>query len=333
MVVPCYNKAKHISAMLDSVINQEWNNIELILVNDGSTDGTREIISDYESKLERRGYDVIIIDQENAGCCAAVHAGLLRMRGDYYCLVDCDDMIEPKYVSRMAGWLDAYKDCEWAACTFRVVVHSEQNNNERPPGTKKFRPDAGKLLERHIFRTTFAATWIYMARVSYLKKCGMIDNFCTERRATYEPLIIAPLALGAGKLEFFNEPLYIFNQDAMGLSRFDSIKQCVRYYKDYLYLYRWAIEKSSISDDRKQRLHEISRIGFYKDLYRHVPNLPKNEDYMPNIVQGLTHALNEIFKPAKLVDVEKLEAKGLRRVFDEIENAVIEGDGTYACKF
>ena len=68
MVVPCYNKVEYIGEMLDSVIAQKWDNIEVILVNDGSTDGTREAIAEYEPKLKTRGYETVIIDQENAGC-------------------------------------------------------------------------------------------------------------------------------------------------------------------------------------------------------------------------------------------------------------------------
>jgi len=54
MVMPCYNKVNDISEMFDSIIAQEWNNIELILVNDGSTDGTRDIIAAFvRQKVER----------------------------------------------------------------------------------------------------------------------------------------------------------------------------------------------------------------------------------------------------------------------------------------
>ena len=322
MVVPCYNKAKYIGMMLDSVIAQEWNNIELILVNDGSTDGTREVIAEYESKLIARGFSVIIIDQENAGCCAAVYTGLIRMSGDYFCLVDCDDMIEPKYVSRMAGWLDAYDDCEWAACTFRPITLSD--NKMHPPGVKKYRPDSGKLLERHIFRTTFSAVWIYMVRVRYLKECGLVDNFCIERRATYEPLIIVPLANGKGKLEFINEPLYLFNQDAMGLSRFDTIEQCLNFYDDYIYLYNWSIDRINASESVKKRLKDIARIGYYKDLYRHTKRMINNEAMIAFITQGLITAHRDILRSDKRINIKKLIEKGLNRIFNAIENVYVE---------
>jgi len=324
MVVPCYNKVLYIGAMLDSVIAQEWDNIELILVNDGSTDGTREIITGYEPKLKDRGFDVIIIDQENAGCCAAVYAGLMCMSGDYFCLVDCDDLIEPKYVMRMASWLDAYAGCKWAACTFSSAVYSNVKIYDRPLGKMKYRPDAGKLLERHMYRTTLSATWIYMARICYLKECDLIENFCTERRTTYEPLIIAPLAFGGGKLEFFNEPLYVFNIDGMGLSKFDNILQCASYYDDYFYLYNWAIDRLKTSENEKQRLRNIARFGYYKDLYRHAYKMPENSEFMDKITGRIVNTYNTILQPSLRLKPKVAKKIGLHHIFNEIEEAYVE---------
>lgn len=80
MVVPCYNKVNYIGEFFQSVYDQVWDNIELILVNDGSTDGTREIIRQWEPRFVRRGYSVQIIDQENRGVFGAIKAGLERYR-------------------------------------------------------------------------------------------------------------------------------------------------------------------------------------------------------------------------------------------------------------
>ena len=106
MVMPCYNKVDYIGEMFQSIVDQVWNNIELILVNDGSTDGTREVIAKWEPKFKERGYEVVIVDQENAGVCAAPKAGLERISGGYVSVVDADDMLAREYVSVMAGWLE-----------------------------------------------------------------------------------------------------------------------------------------------------------------------------------------------------------------------------------
>ena len=63
IIVPCYNAEKYLKKCLDSIINQTYSNIEIILVNDGSKDNTLKILSDYEKKDNR----IIVIDKENTG--------------------------------------------------------------------------------------------------------------------------------------------------------------------------------------------------------------------------------------------------------------------------
>jgi glycosyltransferase involved in cell wall biosynthesis len=312
MVVPCYNKEKYIGTMLNSVIAQEWDNIELILVNDGSTDGTRNIITEYESKINMRGYELVIIDQENTGCCAAVHAGLVHMTGEYFCLVDCDDEIEPKYVSHMAGWLDTHDNYDWAACTYSAVNCLNGTVNESHPAKYKYRLDTDNLLEKYILRQTITTAWVYMSRLSYVKKCGLIDNFCLERRKTYEPLIVVPLAFGKGKMEFFNEPLYRYNQTALDLFRFDKFEKCIQYYDDYLYLYNWSINKLNTNDNEKRRLLSIARLAYYKELFSFLPSVDDGDKYKFKVAQGFSDTINELFEfvpkiiPEKIVEVNFL---------------------------
>ncbi|MDR2727622.1 MAG: glycosyltransferase family 2 protein [Chitinispirillales bacterium] len=306
MIVPCYNKGKYIGAMLSSVIAQEWDNIELILVNDGSTDETRSIITEYESKIKARGYELVILDQKNAGCCAAVYAGLVRMTGEHFCLVDCDDEIEPKYVSHMAGWLDTHDDYDWAACTYCNVNCLNGTITESHPAKRKYRLDTGNLLEKYILRQTITTAWVYMSRVSYVKKCGLIDNFCLERRKTYEPLMVVPLAFGKGKMEFFNEPLYRYNKTALDLFRFDKFEKCIQYYDDYLYLYDWSINRLDTNDDEKQRLWSIARLAYYRELFSFLPSVDDGYNYKLKVAHGFSDTINELFDPMPNINPEKI---------------------------
>ena len=323
MVVPCYNKVGFIDMMLDSVIAQEWDNIELILVNDGSTDGTREVISAYEPRLKARGYDVVIIDQENAGCCAAVYAGLLRMTGDYFCLVDCDDAIEPKYVSHMAGWLDTNNDCEWAACSYRTVRHERHETQTGPMKEYRFRQDTDNLLEKYILRETITTVWVYMTRVSYINKCAMIENFCTERRKTYEPLIMVPLAFGMGKLEHFNEPLYLYNQTALDLFKFTEFDKCVKYYDDYMYLYDWAISRLSAPEAQKRRLFSIARLAYFKEIVLFMPRISDGMAHEQEIARLFAETLDELFEPTPAISAEDILRVGFALIFKIMQRSIL----------
>jgi len=323
MVVPCYNKEKYIGAMIDSVIAQEWDNIELILVNDGSTDGTRQVISDYEPLIISRGYELIVFDQENAGCCAAVYAGLTHITGEYFCLVDCDDEIEPKYVSHMAGWLETHDDCELAACAYRSVATIDGAVKEASPAEYRFRPDSINFLEKYILRETITTAWIYMSRVSYLRKCGLIENFCTQRRKTYEPLIVVPLAYGNGKLEFFNEPLYRYNQTALDLFRFERFEQCIQYYDDYLYLYGWAIDRLDADDEKKRRLLALARLAYYRELTPFLSRINNGSEYRLMVAQGFSKTIEEVFEPAIRISPDRIIEVGFLQLYRSIVNNIL----------
>ncbi|MDR1914110.1 MAG: glycosyltransferase family 2 protein [Clostridiales bacterium] len=299
MVVPCYNKVQMIGAMLESVIGQIWDNIELILVNDGSTDGTRQIISQYEPKIRIRGYELIIVDQENGGCCAAVYAGLIRVTGEYYCLVDCDDAIDPEYVSRMAGWLDTHSDYEWAACSYKEC----KDNQKTVSNTiiKNYPQDTSRLLEKWLFRVVISTVWIYMARVSYIKKCGMTENWCVENRKTYEPLVAIPLMAGKGKLKYFHEDLYQYNIFASDLYKFYRYEDITSFYNDFLYLYNWSIKRLTYQRTEKKRLLTLARLSYIQELFLHCPNAPDGVKHLETLAVETSQFLNTIFEPSPYI--------------------------------
>ncbi len=91
VIVPVFNDVKYIDAAVQSILNQTFNDLELILVNDGSTDGSAEKCRAYEM-LDPR---VKVVDQANLGVSAARNAGVKISSGMYVGFVDGDDMIEP----------------------------------------------------------------------------------------------------------------------------------------------------------------------------------------------------------------------------------------------
>lgn len=91
IVIPVYNAEKYIRACLDSLCGQSLKEIEIICVNDGSTDNSLKILQEYAQKDKR----VIIADQENKGANAARKTGYLCSSGEYFTLVDADDWLEP----------------------------------------------------------------------------------------------------------------------------------------------------------------------------------------------------------------------------------------------
>lgn len=90
VIVPVYNVEKYLKRCLDSIINQTYKNIEMILVNDGSKDNSRDICEEYAKKYE----SVSLINQENGGLSAARNTGLKYVTGEAVTFVDSDDWLE-----------------------------------------------------------------------------------------------------------------------------------------------------------------------------------------------------------------------------------------------
>src|SRR5574344_1303452 len=91
IVIPVYNGASYIKGALDSCINQTYSNIEILVVNDGSTDSTLSIIQDFESIDSR----VRHINQKNLGLVRARKTGVENTSTDYFLFLDADDILEP----------------------------------------------------------------------------------------------------------------------------------------------------------------------------------------------------------------------------------------------
>lgn len=104
VIVPVYNKKEYLRACVDSILAQNYRNMEVVLVDDASTDGSGSICDSY-GKKER----VKVIHQENGGPTAACVAGMQAASGDYYLFVDSDDYVEPDMVSGMASHLTGAK--------------------------------------------------------------------------------------------------------------------------------------------------------------------------------------------------------------------------------
>ncbi|MEW9080439.1 glycosyltransferase [Terrisporobacter glycolicus] len=90
IIVPVYNVEKYLEECLDSVVNQTLKNIEIICINDGSTDGSLGILNKYKKKYS----NIKIINQDNAGLSAARNAGIREAKGEYIYFLDSDDYIE-----------------------------------------------------------------------------------------------------------------------------------------------------------------------------------------------------------------------------------------------
>ena len=97
IVIPVYNREKYVGITLDSVIKQSYTNLEIIVVNDGSTDKSLEILKSYELVDKR----IRVIDKVNAGVSVARETGMMVSTGDYIFYLDADDILDKSAIEKL----------------------------------------------------------------------------------------------------------------------------------------------------------------------------------------------------------------------------------------
>lgn len=134
VIVPAYNIEEYIKKCLISIQNQTYKNIEVIVVNDGSTDKTLDIINNTILNDNR----FIVINQNNTGVSTARKNGIEKASGDYIGFVDGDDIIEPDMFEKLLFNLLKY-DAEISHCGYKMIF---------PDGKTEYYYNTGKIIEQ-----------------------------------------------------------------------------------------------------------------------------------------------------------------------------------------
>ena len=123
VIIPAYNVGEYIDKCLHSVLSQTYTNLEVIVVNDGSTDDTAGLIKKHENDNRLR-----LIEQQNAGVSAARNTGIAAATGAYIAFVDSDDYLEPDMYERLCTALEKEK-ADVAVCDYNLIYHDHTDFN------------------------------------------------------------------------------------------------------------------------------------------------------------------------------------------------------------
>ncbi|MEA5108196.1 MAG: glycosyltransferase family 2 protein [Sphaerochaeta associata] len=110
VIIPVYNAEKTINRCIDSILAQSYQNLQVILVNDGSTDSSLQICEEYKSIDSR----ILLLDGPNQGVSKARNLGMEHAQGTYWGFVDSDDWIEPTYFELLHLGIQAFPNCALA---------------------------------------------------------------------------------------------------------------------------------------------------------------------------------------------------------------------------
>src|SRR5256886_1068507 len=182
VVMPAYNVAWCVGRAVDSVLAQDFRPWELIVVNDGSTDGTGGL-------LERYGAAITVINQENRGMSAARNAGIRRARGTYVAFLDADDWWLAGKLSRQVELMRGRPEIGFSSTTVRVEDDDGRLLNlwRCPNGSTEILP----ALRGHFWRSCLAGVYTDYAKPAY--RAGRLGLAYAD---TLRALMLSPLGRG-----------------------------------------------------------------------------------------------------------------------------------------
>ncbi len=168
VVIPVYNAENYIAETIESALDQTIHDHEVIVVNDGSTDGSAAVIAGY-------GDHIVYLEQSNSGVSAARNAGIQSARGEYVAFLDQDDVFEADRLEKLAAFLDEHPD---HATVYSMA--SRIDSAGQPLPAKPMETPSGDIF-RELFIKSHIAPSMIMCRREALITVGMFsEDFSSE---------------------------------------------------------------------------------------------------------------------------------------------------------
>lgn len=276
VIIPIFNAQNYLRECLDSVVNQSLRDIEIICVDDGSTDETPAILREYEENDSR----VRVIFQQNKGAGAARNNALQYATGEYLSILDCDDffelnMLEKSYQAAVENNLDIlvfgcdfyYDDTQ----TYHDCNHSI--NRRILPNKKVF---SANDVQQDVFRLFVGWTWDKLFRTAFVKEHGLTFQ---EQRTT-------------------NDLLFVFN----GLLRAERISVLEGIYAHY----RRSSESLSVTREKSWMCFYNALIALREEMYKIGCYERFEQDYKNYCINFSLWHLNTLKEPTHTLLYNKL---------------------------
>lgn len=199
VIVPVYNAGVYLCPLINSALTQTWNNIELILVDDGSTDGSADVC-DAAAERDSR---VRVIHKKNEGQSAARNAGLAIASGEYIAFADHDDLLHPRMYEYMMAAMKKY-NTQVCACDFRNVDQQDMDaicfDMEQPA--------VSVVEQREWLHDLFRPTWRTPIWNKLYHRSVLSDIQFGTYRLGEDNMLSYQVLKKAGRTAFVHMPLY-----------------------------------------------------------------------------------------------------------------------------
>lgn len=201
VIVPLYNVAPYLPACLDGLLTQTHRGLEVVLVDDGSTDGSGAVCDAYAARDGR----VRVLHQHNAGVAAARNAGLDQARGAYISFVDSDDVVSPRFIETLLG-----AGADIAQCGFVTELEGLRATDEADRPAPAFERMSSRDASRAL-QLDGTGTWGVLWNKLY--RASLFDGLRFPVGRQHEDEFVVWRTLwAAGGVAVTPEPLYFYRQ-------------------------------------------------------------------------------------------------------------------------
>lgn len=273
VIVPVYNTSNYLEKCITSLLNQTLQDIEIIMVNDGSLDNSREIIEEFQKKDNR----ILLFNKENGGQASARNLGLSKATGEYVVFLDSDDYISPVMYEQLYNKAKSM-DYDIVLCNYYLDYNGEIKENH-----KIFNESREVSSKEYILSTPSPVNKII--KREFLKK----NSFQFPEGFIYEDLASIPI-LGTfnPKIYYIDEYLYYYVQSPTSTMRNNEYKTKFEdIFKAISYLYQ-NIYNKGFNEELEYLLSYhflyLGSLNFYKyKKYEKIDEIAsKMKEYFPN---------------------------------------------------
>lgn len=190
IIVPMYNAAKSIRLCLDSILRQSFDDYEVIIINDGSTDDSESICREIANGNDK----VLLYTFENGGVGKARRRGIQRARGDFLVFVDVDDFISPNLLKTLSGIIILHDDVEVIRYYANLINDDEDKDHQRYNSDLNLNiPMTGldALKAWTNLGKKYALYWLFAFKATLFKKTTPMPELRCYEDVAYIPLLIA----------------------------------------------------------------------------------------------------------------------------------------------
>lgn len=209
IITPCFNGEAYLDRYFSSVLQQTYQPLELIFINDGSTDRTAEIAENYRPRLEAKGIRFIYQAQENAGQAAALNRGLKLFTGEYLTWPDSDDEMTPDCIEKKVAYLQEHPEYDMCICKIAQVLEEAPEKAVAPLERITSGGEDNLFFDLIFLKNVFYCPGGYMVRTTAIDS-AIPGRDIFDGRGGQNVQILLPIAY-RGKYGYIDEILYIYH--------------------------------------------------------------------------------------------------------------------------